>query len=45
MVKLPAEQLHAEGYFKQHMQRRLAFREFGTTIGVQVNRVAGRYRQ
>lgn len=30
------EGLWAEGYFEQPLQRRLGFREFGTSIGLQV---------
>ena len=34
------EELWQNGYFKESLNRRLAFREFGTTIGVQVNQQA-----
>lgn len=34
-------ELWEEGYFKEPPGFRLAFREFGTTLGVQVNEVAG----
>jgi len=37
------EQLWQGGYFTGHPSRRLAFREFGTTIGVQVNQRAGEH--
>lgn len=35
------EALWAEGYFRQAPQHRLAFREFGATLGLQVNSEAG----
>eukprot|EP00026_Physarum_polycephalum_P010131 Phypoly_transcript_10282.p1 GENE.Phypoly_transcript_10282~~Phypoly_transcript_10282.p1 ORF type:complete len:345 (+),score=44.84 Phypoly_transcript_10282:199-1233(+) len=35
------EILHSRGYFLMPENRRLAFREFGTTIGVQVHKNAG----
>lgn len=34
------ERLYAAGYFTQPSEYRLAFREFGTTLGVQVNKLA-----